>query len=405
MPRPARPLAALVPFVLASFLLVVEAGPASALPATKPDVTAGVNGTVYAVLQASGRIYVGGKFSWAGPFTGNGAAVLASDGARLSSTARPNGPVRAAVPDGNGGWYIGGDFTKVGLATRLGVARINALGALAGWNPRVAGSVRSMAVGTDGTIYFGGSFSSVGGQGARQSGRRQRLRDDAPVGSVGRRPGRGNRLHRLACARRWSVRIGRGSFAAELASLDPVTGLADGWDPGADGTVEDLALSSDGTRVLVAGSFAEAGGIARDGLAALDAGLAPPRTGTPAPTDRFRRSRYRPMAPASTRADLSRRSAEPRERTLRPWTRRVASTPASTSPPTARSSRSSSQRTALVSSRRVTSRRSPGPRGFVPLHSIRRRPRPTRGTRVSTPPGVPSRSPAPRSTSAAISRC
>lgn len=65
------------------------------------------------------RIYVAGKFSWAGPFTGSGTAVSAASGERVSSAARPNRPVLAAAADPSGGWFVRGSFTKVADSSTL----------------------------------------------------------------------------------------------------------------------------------------------------------------------------------------------------------------------------------------------------------------------------------------------
>src|SRR5215208_1208332 len=114
-----RPPAILLTLLCTAALVAPAVTPALAVVVAKPDATAGTNGTVYAVLQVGGRVYLGGKFSWAGPLTGNGSAVNGTDGTRLSSGARPNGVVRAAVAGPSGSWYVGGDFTKVGKSNRL----------------------------------------------------------------------------------------------------------------------------------------------------------------------------------------------------------------------------------------------------------------------------------------------
>src|SRR3990170_1391684 len=94
--------------LVALFLGLLPVTAAQAAPSETPDATAGTNGTVYALLEVGDRIYVGGKFSWAGPYTGNGAAVSGTDGQRLSPSAFTSGPVLAAAADGSGGWYMGG---------------------------------------------------------------------------------------------------------------------------------------------------------------------------------------------------------------------------------------------------------------------------------------------------------
>ena len=139
---------------LATSVAIVALSPVPALaaPSATATPTAGTNGTVYAVSLIGDRIFVGGKFTWAGPFTGDGAVVDAAGGLRLSGP-KPNGPIGVVVPDGTGGWYLGGDFTKIGLSNREGLARITSSGSLATWHPTVSGgAVTSLAV-ASGVVY------------------------------------------------------------------------------------------------------------------------------------------------------------------------------------------------------------------------------------------------------------
>lgn len=70
--------------------------------------------------------------------------------------------VYAAIPDGSGGWYIGGSFTHVGGVARKGLAHINADGTLdAGWDAGIDVNVGvyTLELSPDGTIlYAGGNF-------------------------------------------------------------------------------------------------------------------------------------------------------------------------------------------------------------------------------------------------------
>ena len=247
--------------------------PASALPAAKPDATAGTNGTIYAVLQVGGRIYLGGKFDWAGPLTGNGALTRTSDGSRFATAAKPNGIVRAAVADPLGGWYVAGDFTKIGKTKRASVARINGKGGLASaWKPVVQGSVRALAV-ADGVLYLGGSFTSVGGQ-----ARANLAAVDRSGAVLPWNPGANGPVSALAVAPGGgSIYVG-GSFGqaggasrANVAAISIPAATASTWNPGANGPVEALATSPDGSQVYVGGSFGQAGGATRANVAAIDA--------------------------------------------------------------------------------------------------------------------------------------
>ncbi len=271
MQRAVRLSSSLIVSLVVGLLVVVPVSPALAVVAAKPDATAGTNGTVYAVLQVGGRIYLGGKFTWAGPLTGNGAAVNGTDGMRLNSSARPNGVVRAATAGPGGSWYVGGDFSKVGKSNRGGAAKISSSGSLAsGWNPRVTGSVRAIAVAGD-VVYLGGSFSAVGGV-----SRSNLAAVDASGAVLPWNPGANGAVNALAVSTDGTVYAG-GSFGqaggvsrSNLAAID-ASGTVLSWNPGADGAVNALDVSTDGTAVYAGGSFGQAGGASRSNLAALDA--------------------------------------------------------------------------------------------------------------------------------------
>ena len=208
---------------------LVPPSPAKAAPAPIPDETWVTNGTVYAVAQAGGRIYLGGAFSRVGPNTGFGVRLDTATGAWATGLPKVNGPVYVAVPDGSGGWFIGGNFQRVNGTSRQYAARIDADGNLLGWNPSLDAPVRAIALDRSrNTAYIGGDFTTV---------------------------------HTT------TVRVG-------LASVNIYTGAPDpAWqaDTNTGGSVAALALSSDGTRLYAGGTFTTLGGVGRTGLAALNA--------------------------------------------------------------------------------------------------------------------------------------
>jgi WD40 repeat protein len=271
--------------LVALLSVLLPTTPAHAVPSQVPDATAGTNGTVYALLEVGDRVYVGGKFSWAGPYTGNGAAVSGTDGQRLASSAFPSGPVLAAAADGSGGWYVGGSFTKIGKAGRLGVARINKNGGLAGWNPSVTGTVEAIVVGS-GAVYLGGSFSTVGGQ-----ARSNLAAVDPGTGAVlSFDPAPNGPVHALALSPDGSTLYAGGSFTtaggasrSNLAAIDVTTGLSTSFDPAPNGPVHALALSPDGSTLYAGGSFTTAGGASRSNLAAIDVAMGLSTSFDPAP--------------------------------------------------------------------------------------------------------------------------
>jgi hypothetical protein len=181
----------------------------------------GFNGAVNAIVKIGCTLYVGGSFtavveSYAYGISLDSLTGKAPDGFTYEEI---NGPVYAAVSDGNGGWYIGGDFTQVGPYTRNRLAHILATGEISPWNPSASSRVNALAV-SGSTVYVGGYFTSIGGQA------RNRL---AAIGTDG--------------------------------SLQS-------WNPNANGIVTALAVS--GSTVYAGGWFTSIGGVARKRLAAID---------------------------------------------------------------------------------------------------------------------------------------
>ena len=192
------------------------------------------------------RIYVGGSFTQAGPNTGFGVALDPSTGTWAPAFPKINGIVLVAVPDGDGGFYVGGDFTRVGTRSRHNGARI-VPGATAGtwevaaWNPETDRPIRAITPAPSAnTVYIGGDFATV--QGVARAG----------VAAVNRYTG------------------------DPVLGFDPGAGTATTAGTGAAatvtvGSVMTLATSPDGTRLFAGGFFTKMAGVARSGLAALDA--------------------------------------------------------------------------------------------------------------------------------------
>jgi chitodextrinase len=138
------------------------------------------NGPVYALAQAGGVVYIGGKFTQlmsdaAGTQTlavSNLAAVDAVTGQPVTSwdpvATNPNNPTNATVyalavsPDGQT-IYAGGAFTTVGGVTHNRLVAIGADGTVDPWQPSVGQPVRALAT-TGSMLYLGGDFTTVDGQ-------------------------------------------------------------------------------------------------------------------------------------------------------------------------------------------------------------------------------------------------
>src|SRR5437660_1919204 len=167
------------------------------------------NDSVYvAVMQADGKILIGGDFTTLSP--NGGAAVTRNHIARLN----PDGTLDAFNPNANGTVYgiavqadgkilAGGTFTNVGGQTRNNIVRLNSDGTLdTAFNPNANNRVGSIVVQADGKILAGGLFTSIGGQ---------------------------TRNH--------------------IARLDATSGLADSFDPNTNNQVDAIAVQADGEKL------------------------------------------------------------------------------------------------------------------------------------------------------------
>jgi hypothetical protein len=203
------------------------------LTAQTPNNTYGFDGNVNAVIpDGAGGWYVGGAFTRFDTRPNQHEVLTIANGTRTSTFPVVNGTISATIPDGSGGWYIGGGFTSVGGVTRNRLARINSDGTLHAFDPNVNSEVNALALSSDGaTLYAGGIFSGA----------------TAVNGNIQR--------NRLA------------AFATNTGTVVP------GFDPNVSGTVNALALSSDGATLYAGGSFSGAdavnGNIERRRLAAF----------------------------------------------------------------------------------------------------------------------------------------
>ena len=210
---------------------------------------AGVN----TLLLNRHTLYVGGSFhTIAGSARSNLAAVDVLSGAVLPWNPEADGEVRCLGLRGDV-LYVGGDFTHMLGRVRNGLAAVRAgTGKLRAWDPNPAihvilegtpSRVRSLAT-VGRLVYVGGDFDSIGGQ----------LRNS--VAALDARSGRATAWDARLAPKRFHIAKGNWSWPKVRA----------------------VAVSSGS--VFIGGVFSDAGGVARPGLAALDA-----RTGTAQPFD------------------------------------------------------------------------------------------------------------------------
>ena len=140
-------------------------------PAFNPGL--GANGQVWAMaLQTNGQIIIGGEFTSYNGTNVNGVARLNTDGSldtAFNPGAGPDGIVDALVLDASGRVLIGGNFDSVAGAASGGIARLNTDGSLdTTFTPGIGtfnsgtyttDPVHAIAVQADGQILAGGAFS------------------------------------------------------------------------------------------------------------------------------------------------------------------------------------------------------------------------------------------------------
>jgi hypothetical protein len=162
--------------------------------------------------------------------TGVGANVAGFSVTATGTVDGGNSGIRTIAVDANGYIYIAGAFANIDSQSRNGLARVDSASTLdAGWKPSSNSTVTTLAVDSaGGLIYLGGAFVNVGGA-----------------------------TH---------LRIARAQLSD--GSIDAT------WTPSVSSTsdgVHHLALSADGSNVILVGNFTAVNSTARSGLAMISA--------------------------------------------------------------------------------------------------------------------------------------
>ncbi len=243
------------------------------------------NGTVYSIaVQTDGKILVAGAFegpSSIGGQTRNRIARLdATTGLADSFDPNASGPVFSVAVQADGKILAGGFFngaSSIGGQTRNRIARLNATTGLAdSFDPNASSFVNSIAVQTDGKILVGGDFNGASSIGGQTRNRIARL--DATTGAADSfDPNANGTVYSIAIQADGKI-LAAGVFSGAIsiggqtrnfiARLDPVTGLADSFDPNASSSVFSIAVQADG-KILAGGLFNSIGGQTRLSFARL----------------------------------------------------------------------------------------------------------------------------------------
>ncbi|MES3030914.1 MAG: hypothetical protein V4697_00705 [Patescibacteria group bacterium] len=260
---------------------------ASATPAFNPNL----NSTVSAVaLSSSGEtLYAGGLFRAMGSTPRNNLAAISSiDGSVISSfNPNMNNAVGALALSRDGSrLYAGGNFTTVGgvIYNRLAAINTSNGAAISSFNPSVTitsgGAVSALVLNSAETLlYTGGSFTGVGGV---TYNRLAAIDTTTASATLSFNPNLGTTLGHSVNSMKLSsdestLYIG-GSFLTvggvsytRLAAIRTSDGVASTtFNPVANGTVGDIVLSQDNTKLYAGGSFTSIGGVTYNSVAAVD---------------------------------------------------------------------------------------------------------------------------------------
>lgn len=228
-------------------------------------------------VDGDNDVFVGGSFTSVGGQPRGGLAKVSGDGMGVADAnwnPSPDGPIYVLTPDGNGKIYVGGAFTAIGGQPRSRVARLSASGsgiADADWNHPANDSVWAVSVDGSGTVHVGGFFSAMDDQ-ARFG--LATIPDSGPLGPAIDAEQSQPLVYCVARQANGGLIVG-GDFLkvndrhrANLFRLNADGTLDVDWNPGADDTVNILAVDSIDA-VFAGGAFASIGGQSRAGLAKI----------------------------------------------------------------------------------------------------------------------------------------
>lgn len=254
--------------------------------AFNPGLTGPDNDVASLAVQPDGRLLIGGDFaSVSGVARGRVARLLPNgslDDSFLNGLSGTDRAVLALALQSDGKVVIGGDFYVVNGVARKGIARLNTDGLLDyAFTPSLEGYARagySLALQSDDKILIGGSFTSVNGL-ARTNLVRLNPDGSTDASFVASASGSGASVHVLVLQADGRILIGgffsvvNGVTRNRIARLNKDGSLDTSFlngQTGADQAVWSLAAQSDG-KILVGGWFGTFNGVARKGLARLNA--------------------------------------------------------------------------------------------------------------------------------------
>ncbi|GIW65828.1 MAG: hypothetical protein KatS3mg094_347 [Candidatus Parcubacteria bacterium] len=118
------------------------------------------NGSINTIEVANDKVYIGGNFTYLGPYRGNGFILRTSQNTTFDLIDKIEGSVWTAIPYNNG-WFIGGDFFKVGNCEVRKLAYIDQSGRVnCNFNLNIDDTVYALAL-KNNILFIGGAFQSV----------------------------------------------------------------------------------------------------------------------------------------------------------------------------------------------------------------------------------------------------
>lgn len=123
-----------------------------------------VDGPVTSLCPAGGKLYLGGQFSFAGPFTGCCVSLDTLQGALLPvAPYRIDGNTSSIISDENGGYFVAGSFKYMNNVICPNILHIKSDGTIdASFAPEsIDGEVLTLALYKD-TLFAGGKFRKIG---------------------------------------------------------------------------------------------------------------------------------------------------------------------------------------------------------------------------------------------------
>ncbi len=211
---------------------------------------------------------------------GTAVAQAAPVQSQVKPTWQTNGRVEAIAIVGSTA-YIGGQFTSVrpagdpagtGEVARNRVAAINlSTGALLPWDPNASGTVQAIAA-SGSTVYLGGSFTQVGGKGHQRVAAVDAT-SGTPIATF--KPTVDHEVMTLALHGSdlymgGQFTVVNGASHTYLAALNASSGATDsGFTGSADAPVLGAVMTTDGSKLVIGGSFTHVDGSSQNHIAAV----------------------------------------------------------------------------------------------------------------------------------------